>query len=305
MRFAIDTLMDSIEALHNPTVAGLDTRLEYLPEGFVSEVCGGPAATMELAAKAITAYNERVIGTLRGIVPAVKVQVAYYEMYGLPGMRAFADTLAMAASAGMTVIADVKRSDIGATAAAYSAAYLGETALANGSARAFPCDMVTINPYLGFDGVKPFLEDITRHGGGAFALVKTSNPSSGELQDVMAGERAVYETVADMVNLWGAKLIGERGYSALGAVVGATYPEQGRSLRARMPRCFFLVPGYGAQGATAADLRGCFDESGRGAIVNNSRGLLCAWQKRPGVDFAQAARDEALRMREDIMGALR
>ena len=199
------------------------------------------------------------------------------------------------------VIADCKRNDIGATAGAYANAYLGETPLGEGHDAAFPVDFVTVNAYLGIDGVKPFLEAGKVRGGGIFALVKTSNPSGGQLQDLKIGDRTVYEVMGDLVSEWGEDSIGKYGYSSVGAVVGATYPEQGAALRKRLPHTFFLVPGYGAQGATGKDLRGCFDANGRGAVVNASRSILTAWKKQPGVDFAQAARNEAIRMRDDIM----
>lgn len=301
----IDLLMERIRATGNPTCVGLDTKLDYLPEDFLKEMYPQGVHTLEEAAQAIEAFNLKLLEALDGLIPSVKVQVAYYELYGAPGMRAFANTIAAAKARGLSVIADVKRNDIGATAEAYSTAYLGATQLAEGvTARAFEADFATVNPYLGVDGIEPFLKDCQRHGGGIFALVKTSNPSSGQLQDLMIGERTVYQVVADLVNEWGAGVMGASGYSAVGAVVGATYPEQGRELRKRLPHTFFLVPGYGAQGAKGSDLAGCFDARGEGAVVNASRSVLCAWKKRPGLPFWEAARAEVLRMREDIAQAL-
>ena len=301
----MDLLISRIIEKKNPTVAGLDTRLEYLPESFLREVMPDGVHTLEDAAKAIFAYNCALVDALCDIVPAVKVQVAYYEMYGPAGMRCFADTMAYARSRGLSVMADVKRNDIGATAEAYAAAYIGQTDAAGAKVRAFEADFATVNPYLGADGVAPFTKQAAAHGTGIFVLVKTSNPSSGQLQDMkVADGRTVYEVVGDLVRDWGADLVGEYGYSAVGAVVGATYPAQGAALRVRLPQTFFLVPGYGAQGATGADLAGCFDARGLGAIVNASRSILCAWKKREGVPFAQAAREEAVRMREDIASAL-
>ena len=301
----IDALIEKIAEMKNPTVAGLDTRLEYLPESFLSEVKPEGVKTFEDAAEAIYAYNVRLVDALCDIVPAVKVQAAYYEMYGPAGVKCFEDTMAYAASRGMLVMADAKRNDIGATASAYAAAYLGETAVGERKLTAYSADFLTVNGYLGVDGVKPFVDVESVKGGGIFVLVKTSNPSSGQLQDMKLEDgRTVYEAMADLVKEWGADAMGERGYSSVGAVVGATYPQQGAALRVRMPHTFFLVPGYGAQGATGADLAGCFDEHGSGAIVNASRSILCAWKKREGMAFDAAAREEAIRMREDIAAGL-
>ena len=296
MQLTIDTLIEGIETCKNPTCVGLDTQLAHLPEGFAGEV-----KNFEDAANALVRYNRAIVDALAGVVPSAKVQVAYYEMYGVPGMRAFHEAIEYAKSKGLVVIADCKRNDIGATAGAYANAYLGETPLGEGHDAAFPVDFVTVNAYLGIDGVKPFLEAGKVRGGGIFALVKTSNPSGGQLQDLKIGDRTVYEVMGDLVSEWGEDSIGKYGYSSVGAVVGATYPEQGAALRKRLPHTFFLVPGYGAQGATGKDLRGCFDANGRGAVVNASRSILTAWKKQPGVDFAQAARNEAIRMRDDIM----
>ena len=301
----IDALIRKISEMKNPTVAGLDTRLEYLPESFLGEVKPEGVKTFEDAAEAIYAYNVRLVDALCDIVPAVKVQAAYYEMYGPAGVRCFEDTMAYAGSKGMLVMADAKRNDIGATASAYAAAYLGETAVGGQKLTAYCADFLTVNGYLGVDGVKPFTDVEGVKGGGSFVLVKTSNPSSGQLQDMKLEDgRTVYEAMADLVKEWGSEVMGEMGYSSVGAVVGATYPQQGAALRVRMPHTFFLVPGYGAQGATGADLAGCFDENGSGAIVNASRSILCAWKKREGVAFDTAAREEAIRMREDIAAGL-
>lgn len=298
----MDLMIDRIIAKRNPTVAGLDTRVEYLPAEFIAGLGLGEIDTCEKAAEAVLAYNLGLIKALSDIVPAVKVQIAYYEMYGVPGMRAFAETLKAAREAGMSVMVDAKRNDIGATAEAYATAYLGRTQLPAGESRAFEGDFVTVNAYLGVDGVKPFVSACEQQGGGIFALVKTSNPSSGQLQDmVLEDGRRVYEMMGDLVSEWGESTIGAHGYSQVGAVVGATYPEQGRELRARLGHTFFLVPGYGAQGATGKDIAGCFDANGLGAIVNASRSLLCAWKKQPGVAFDEAARNEALRMQKDIV----
>ncbi len=302
----MDKLAERISALKNPTVAGLDTRIEYLPEDFVRAILPQGIRSFADAAEAVYRYNVKLVDALYDIVPAVKVQVAYYEMYGVAGMEAFEKTMAYARSKGMIVMADVKRNDIGATAACYANAYVGKTPLPCGEAAAFSSDIATINPYLGVDGIKPFVDACAVNGTGVFALVKTSNPSSGQLQDLRYEDgRTLYEAVADLVEEWGAQTRGTRGYSVIGAVVGATYPQQGTALRARMPHTFFLVPGYGAQGATGRDIAGCFDAQGNGAIVNASRSILCAWKKREGAPFDAAARDEAIRMREDLCESLK
>lgn len=299
----IDRLIEAIGAADNPAAAGLDTRLEHIPPSFRGQWdAAGPAG----AAAAIAAFNRALVDALADIVPCVKIQAACYEMYGIDGLRAFLDTAAYARQRGLLVIADVKRGDIGSTSAAYSSAWIGRCPLEGGERPVFDADFMTVNPYLGSDGVKPFLEDCRRYGRGIFVLVKTSNPSSSELQDLRLSDgRAVYEAVADRVEEWGEGLRGGYGYSAAGAVVGATHPGEGAALRRRMPHTFFLLPGYGAQGARGADVAGMFDASGSGGLVNASRSLLTAWKARRTDDFAAAARDEAILMREDILGALR
>ena len=218
----------------------------------------------------------------------------------------FVEGIRYAQEKGLIVMADVKRNDIGATAACYANAYIGKTDMPDGAQKAFGADIATINPYLGVDGVKPFADACRDNGTGVFVLVKTSNPSSGQLQDLRFEDgRTLYQAVADLVEEWGEETRGESGYSAVGAVVGATYPQQGVELRARMPHAFFLVPGYGAQGAKGTDIAGCFDANGNGAIVNASRSILCAWKKREGMAFDAAARDEALRMKEDLCSSLK
>ena len=301
----MEKLAARISELKNPTVAGLDTRIEYLPESFVRDVLPSGIHSFEDAAKAVYAYNVRLIDALCDVVPAVKVQVAYYEMYGPAGMEVYEKTIRYAQEKGLIVMADVKRNDIGATAACYANAYIGKTDMPDGAQAAFGADIATINPYLGVDGVKPFADACRENGTGVFVLVKTSNPSSGQLQDLRFEDgRTLYQAVADLVEEWGEETRGESGYSAVGAVVGATYPQQGVELRERMPHAFFLVPGYGAQGAKGTDIAGCFDANGNGAIVNASRSILCAWKKREGMAFDAAARDEALRMKQDLCDSL-
>ncbi len=290
---AIDRLIAGIARTGNPTCAGLDTQESHLPP----HLHPGQGASLAAVAAGILKYNAALIEALRDIVPCVKVQVAYYEMLGLPGMAAFGETLRLARAAGYSVIADVKRGDIGATASAYAQSYLPAGA-------PFEADFITVNPYLGGDSVQPFVQSCGAHGKGVFVLVKTSNPGSGELQDreLQDGE-TLYSRVGGLVGAWGKPLMGEHGYSAVGAVVGATHPRQGAALRRALPGTFFLIPGYGAQGATTADLRGCFDERGGGGVVNASRSLLAAWQKKPDAPYLDAVRQEALRMREELAAA--
>ena len=295
----IDKLIARIIAMRNPTCVGLDTQLGYLPEDMRAGV-----VTCGQAADAILAFNKTLIDSVADIVPAVKVQVAYYEQYGVAGMGAFFDTVAYAKRKGLFVIADCKRNDIGSTAARYSAAYLGETDVGGKRMSLAGCDFLTVNAYLGTDGVQPFLDDCKASDRGLFILVKTSNPSSGELQDLkLADGRTVYECMGDMVEGWGAGLVGAYGYSAVGAVVGATHPAEAKVLRERLRHTFFLIPGYGAQGANAQMLKNCFDETGLGGIVNNSRGILCAYQKNGGT-YYDAARAACVAMQKDLASVL-
>ncbi|MDD6308664.1 MAG: orotidine-5'-phosphate decarboxylase [Clostridia bacterium] len=301
----IETLCANIKKKNNPTVAGLDPELSYVP-GYIREaayhLCG---KTLEGAAEALWQFNRSLIDALYDIVPAVKPQSAYYEMYGLPGLITMDKTIRYAKEKGMYVILDVKRGDIGKTAAAYAAAYIGETDIDGEKVRAFLPDGITVNPYLGTDGLVPFVSE-TANDKSIFVLVKTSNPSSGELQDLEAEGTPVYMHTAALV----AKLAEEKvmpcGYSNVGCVVGATYPKEAETLRQMLPHSFFLVPGYGAQGGGAADVRPCFDQNGGGAIVNSSRGIMCAYKRENCAeeDFAGAARREALRMQKALSEVL-
>ncbi len=299
----IDVLIDKIKEMNNPTVAGLDPKLDYVPEEMKTAAFREHGETFAGAAQAILCFNRTLIDALCDIVPAVKPQSAYYEMYGVEGIKCLKETIDYARKQGMYVILDAKRGDIGATSEAYARAYLGETGLGSREEAAFDADCLTVNPYLGTDGVKPFADQCAAHKKGIFVLVKTSNQSSGELQDLKSGGRFIYEHMADLVKEWGADLIGTHGYSSVGAVVGATYPEQAEALRAQMPHTYFLVPGYGAQGGKAADVAKSFNRDGLGAIVNASRSIMCAYQKHGGT-LGGAARQEAIRMRDDIISAL-
>ena len=303
---ALDRLIEAIDKTGNPTVAGLDPKLEYIPAFIVQKAFREYGETLEGAAAAILEYNQGLIDALCGTVPAVKPQAAYYEMYGWPGMRTLAKTIAYAKSRGMFVITDGKRNDIGATMEAYAAAHLGQVKVGDFAYEPFGGDALTVNGYLGSDGIRPLLTVCKERDTGIFALVKTSNPSSGELQDRLIEGEPVYRHMGAMCERWGEELPGKYGYSGVGAVVGATYPAQLVELRTALPHTFFLVPGYGAQGGGAADVAGAFDENRRGAVINSSRAILCAWKKENGrpEDYAAAALREAVRMREDILAAL-
>ncbi len=287
----IDDLCVAIKKTKCPVCVGLDTSYDYLTDEYKCE-----NETQENISKSVYKYNCDIIDAVKEVVPSVKVQVAYYEQYGYHGMKCFFDTMQYASDNGLIVIADVKRNDIGSTAKAYSTAYLLSSA----------ADFITVNAYLGIDGIQPFLDDCAQTGKGIFALVKTSNPSSGDFQDLSTGGKKLYQAVADKVNEWGSSLIGKHGYSSVGAVVGATYPQQAKELRASMASTFFLVPGYGAQGAGADDIAVNFDKNGFGAVVNSSRGILLAYKKEQYSNVpSEAARQAVLDMKEDILAAFK
>ncbi len=301
---SIDVLIRKIQEKKNPTVAGLDPRWEYIPEGIREDAMSRFGKTNQAVGAALAAFNKGLIDGLCDIVPAVKPQSAYYEMYGLSGLQALAETISYAREKGMYVILDGKRNDIGKTAEAYAGAYLGHVQAGEIEVcNELESEGLTVNGYLGTDGILPFVNACKDFGKIIFVLVKTSNPSSGELQDLTVDGETISQKMAAMVNRWGEGLEGQFGYGPVGAVVGATYPKQLKELRALMPKSYILVPGYGAQGGGAQDVAGAFDANGLGAIINSSRGIMCAWQKgdyKPE-EFAKAARDEAIRMRDDIM----
>ena len=301
----------AIKDKNNPSVLGLDPKLEYIPESIKEECRQQVDNAFQAAARSILEFNKRLIDATCDIIPAIKPQVAYYEMYGIEGLWALEETIAYGREKGLIVIADGKRNDIGPTAEAYSMAFLGKTDIFGKACRAFNADALTVNAYLGIYAIKPNIGDCMNENKGIFVLVKTSNPSSGQLQDMKLEDgRRVYEMMADLVRDWGDSLIGGNGYSPVGAVVGATYPEQLKILRKRMPNSWILVPGYGAQGGGAKDVAPAFDKNGLGAIVNASRSLMCAYRLDRWKDqftheeFAEAARAEAIRMRDDILSAL-
>ncbi|KAB7790658.1 orotidine-5'-phosphate decarboxylase [Bifidobacterium leontopitheci] len=315
----MDRLIDAIEATQNPSVVGLDPTEALVPPqvvaSFAEEVRDSVDSPDEVPAAQLAVafyeFNRTVIDAVAGIVPAVKPQIAMYEALGPAGVDVYTMTCEYAAQQGLYVLADVKRGDIGSTAAAYARMLTGVE-----GHDPWNVDAVTVNPYLGTDGITPFVDAAKQADKDLFVLVRTSNPSSSELQMLdLADGTKVYEHVADLVEGWGADTIGDHGYSRVGAVVGATHPEEGKALRARMPHTFFLVPGYGAQGGTAADVRGMFDADGSGAIVNSSRGIIGAWKKNGGYKESMSA-DDALglvfetsraaaeRMRDDLTAVL-
>lgn len=298
-----DQLISRIIETKNPTVVGLDPKLEYVPEYIKDKCVEKHGVTFKAAACAIKKFNMKIIDAICDVVPAVKPQAAYYEMYGYYGVKALQKTIEYAKSKGMYVILDGKRNDIGATMDAYTAAYLGKTDIFGEEQSAFGADALTVNGYLGSDCINSVLSVIRQTGGGIFVLVKTSNKSSGELQDRrLCDGKTIYETVGDMCEKWGADNIGKYGYSSVGAVVGATYPDMLAEMREKLPHTLFLVPGYGAQGGGAEGVACGFDKNGLGAIVNSSRAVMCAYKKEgcPEKSFAEAARREVLRMRDDI-----
>lgn len=299
---SFDILQDKIRALKNPTVAGLDARIDYVPEYIRQAAYAEYGTGIKGACEAIYQFNVGLIDALCDVVPAVKPQSAYYENLGWQGMEMLERTIKYAKSKGMYVIADIKRGDIGATATAYAEGWLSGTVIEGETFKSFDADCVTLNGYMGSDSINPFLEAAKAEGKTVFVLLKTSNPSSGELQDMIAGDRLVYQVMGDLNERIAKGTEGKYGYTIAGAVTGATYPSDIRALRKRLEHTFFLVPGYGAQGGTAEDVQYAFDKYGHGAIVNSSRGIMCAWKKTggDGHDFGDAARNAAIAMRDDI-----
>lgn len=305
----IQKLIQNIQRTGAPIVVGLDPMLKYIPKHLKEQAYKEYGETLKGAAEAVWLFNKEIIDNIYDLVPAVKPQIAMYEQFGVEGLLVFQRTVAYCKERGLVVIGDVKRGDIGSTSEAYAVGHLGKTAVGDKLYSAFDEDFVTVNPYLGSDGVAPFIKVCKEEKKGIFVLVKTSNPSSGEFQDrMMQDGRPLYEIVGEKVAEWGADCMGD-SYSYVGAVVGATYPEQGKVLRKIMPKAFILVPGYGAQGGKGADLVHFFNEDGLGAIVNSSRGIIAAYKQEQYAKygeqrFAEASRDAVIAMREDIMGAL-
>ena len=304
----INKLVEKIKQTKAPIVVGLDPMLSYVPEHITKKAYAEYGETLKGAAEAIWLYNRELIDHIHDLIPAVKPQIAMYEQFGVEGLITFQKTVDYCHEKDLIVIGDVKRGDIGSTSAAYATAHLGKVQVGAKKIPAFNEDFATVNPYLGSDGLTPFLDVCKEEKKGLFILVKTSNPSSGEFQDQMIGEKHLYEMVGERVAEWGSELMGD-SYSYVGAVVGATYPEQGKLLRKVMPKSFILVPGYGAQGGKGEDLVHFFDEDGLGAIVNSSRGIITAYKNEAyasyGAEhFGEAARAAVLDMIADINGAL-
>lgn len=305
----IDQLVAKIKKTQAPIVVGLDPMLNYIPEQVQKKAFEEKGETLAGAAEAIWQFNKAIVDATYDLIPAVKPQIAMYEQFGVEGVIAFKKTVDYCKEKGLVVIGDVKRGDIGSTSEAYAVGHLGKVQVGSQTYAGFDEDFATVNPYLGSDGVKPFIKVCKENNRGIFVLVKTSNPSSGELQDKLVDGKPLYELVGKMVDEWGSDCIGESGFSEVGAVVGATYPEQGRILRAIMPKTYILVPGYGAQGGKGKDLVHFFNEDGLGAIVNSSRGIIAAYKQEAyakfGAEhFADASRQAVLDMIADIQGAL-
>ncbi len=300
----IQKLIEKIQKTNAPICVGLDPMLSYIPSHILERAIEEQGESLKGAAEAIWQYNKEIIDHIYDLIPAVKPQAAMYEQFGIEGLIAYKKTIDYCHEKGLLVIGDVKRGDIGSTSAAYATAHLGRVQVGGKKLTSFGTDFITVNPYLGTDGVKPFVDVCNQEDKGIFVLVKTSNPSSGEFQDRLVDNRPVYQLVAEKVTEWGAMSV-EKGYSNVGAVVGATYPEMSKILREQMPHTYFLVPGYGAQGGTAEDLRYCFHGDGLGAIVNSSRGIIAAYKQEKYAEFgperfSEASRQAVLDMVSDI-----
>ena len=304
----INKLVANIKKTNAPIVVGLDPMMNYIPSQVQKKAYEEFGETLAGAGEAIWQYNKAIIDATYDLIPAVKPQIAMYEQFGIEGLIAFKKTCDYAKSKGLVVIGDVKRGDIGSTSAAYAVAHLGKVAVGSNTYAPFDEDFATVNPYLGSDGINPFIDVCKAENKGIFVLVKTSNPSSGEFQDRVVDGRPLYELVGEQVAKWGAECMGDE-YSYVGAVVGATYPEMGKILRDIMPKSYILVPGYGAQGGKGADLVHFFNKDGLGAIVNSSRGIIAAYKQEKYAKYGEAAFADASRaavkdMIEDISTAL-
>ncbi len=304
----IDLLIDKIKKTNAPIVVGLDPMMKFVPD-YIKEKCFAEyGETPEGAAEAVFEYNKGIVDAVYDLIPAVKPQIAMYEQFGIPGLVAYKRTVDYCKEKGLIVIGDIKRGDIGSTSEAYAVGHLGKVSIGSKSYAGFDEDFATVNPYLGSDGINPFVKVCNECDKGIFVLVKTSNPSSGELQDLKVDNRPIYEIMGEKVDEWGKMSMGSK-YSNVGAVVGATYPEQGKALRKIMPNTFILVPGYGAQGGKGKDLIHFFNEDGLGAIINSSRGIIAAYQQEKYASFgekayADASRQAVVDMIQDISEAL-
>ena len=293
-------LVANIKKTGAPIVVGLDPMLNYIPEHVQKKAFAEFGETLEGAAEAIWQFNKEIVDKTYDLIPAVKPQIAMYEQFGIPGLAAFKKTVDYCKEKGLVVIGDIKRGDIGSTSAAYAVGHIGRVQVGSQSYVPFDEDFVTVNPYLGSDGVKPFIEVCKEENKGLFILVKTSNPSSGEFQDRLIDGRPLYEWVGEKVAEWGADHMGDE-YSYVGAVVGATYPEMGKVLRKVMPKSYILVPGYGAQGGKGKDLVHFFNEDGLGAIVNSSRGIIAAYKQEAYAKFGAENFGDASRAAVEAM----
>ena len=305
----INKLTAKIQKTNAPIVVGLDPMLNYIPKHIQEKAFKEYGETLEGAAEAIWQFNKEIVDKTYDLIPAVKPQIAMYEQFGIPGLMAYKKTVDYCKSKDLVVIGDIKRGDIGSTSAAYAVGHLGKVQVGENKIAAFDEDFATVNPYLGSDGVKPFIDVCKEEKKGIFVLVKTSNPSSGEFQDRLIEGRPLYELVGEKVAQWGEDCMGD-SYSYVGAVVGATYPEMGKVLRKIRPKAYILVPGYGAQGGQGKDLVHFFNEDGLGAIVNSSRGIIAAYkQEKYGKfgeeNFGDASRAAVEDMIADIDGALK
>lgn len=302
----IDRLIDAITKKQNPTVVGLDPRLKMVPQFIKEKYFNEYGKTPKAVGEIFFLFNKRIIDNIFDLVPAVKPQIAMYERYGPEGIECYIRTTEYAKDKGLIVIGDIKRGDITSTAEAYAEGHIGKVKIEEESYQIYNQDAITLNPYLGFDSIEPYIKYCKEYNKGLFILVKTSNPNSGEIQDLETNEGKLYEKIGKLVSRWGEALIGKHGYSQIGAVVGATHPKQAENLRKIMPNTYFLVPGYGAQGAKAEDLKGYFNKDGLGAIINSSRGIIAAYLKESNRikfserDFALAAREAVIYMKNDL-----
>ncbi|MBO4863356.1 MAG: orotidine-5'-phosphate decarboxylase [Eubacterium sp.] len=301
----ISKLIDNIKKTDAPIVVGLDPQLGFVPEHILNKYYKEMGYTLEAVGEAFFEYNKGILNATADLIPAVKPQIAMYEQYGIPGIICYKKTVDLAHEKGLVVIGDIKRGDIGSTSESYAIGHIGSVTIGDNKIKPFDEDIVTVNPYLGSDGVKPFVDVCNREDKGIFVLVKTSNPSSGEFQDREIDGRPLYEVVAEKVTEWGS-LSMDGDYSNVGAVVGATYPEMGIVLRKLMPKTYILVPGYGAQGGSGKDLKGYFNEDGLGAIVNSSRGIIAAYKNEKYASYGSEGYADASRKAvEDMIKDIR
>ncbi len=303
----IDNLIEKIVELNNPTVVGLDPRIEYIPSHILAENYEKYGKNLKGVSSAFLDFNKQIIDSIYDIVPAVKPQIAMYEKYGIEGLICFSETIKYAKEKGLFVISDIKRGDIGSTAKDYADAHIGSAEIEGAKFETFKSDFVTLNPYLGFDSIEPFIDVMKEEDKGAFVLVKTSNKGSKDIQDLVVDGEKVYLKVGKMVESWGSDLRGKYGFSSVGAVVGGTHRDECIEIREKCPNLFFLIPGYGAQGGKAEDIRACFNKDGLGGIVNSSRGIIAAYKQEKYAkfgekEFALASREATLDMKKDLLG---